>query len=107
MQGLAELEYTFREPVSWLSSPALGTDIQLMAAQNRTDRNEAPTPGYALLHLYASTRVVVGKQRPELRLQVNNVFDRPYFNHLSRYRLLNLPDPGRNIQLVVHWPLGL
>ncbi len=107
LQGLAELEYTFREPVSWLSSPALGTDIQLMAAQNRTDRNEAPTPGYALLHLYASTRVVVGKQRPELRLQVNNVFDRPYFNHLSRYRLLNLPDPGRNIQLVVHWPLGL
>ena len=26
-----------------------------------------------------------------------------YLNHMSRYRLLNLPEPGRNIQAVVSW----
>ncbi|MEY4144511.1 MAG: hypothetical protein RLZZ335_363 [Bacteroidota bacterium] len=85
-----------------LSTGFFNIDWILVAAQKRTDRNEEPTPGYHLLQLQA------GWQRPlgngclwVLRLQAQNLLNRHYLNHLSRYRLIQLPEPGRNLQLII------
>lgn len=72
--------------------------------QNRTDRNELATPDAFLVHLSAGGRYTVGKQEIICSLQLRNVFDQVYLNHLSRYRLLNLPEQGRNLVLSVKIP---
>ncbi len=106
LQAMLDMEYSFRSPASWLAAPYVGVDLQLFAAQNRVDRNEATTPSYSLINLHLGSELVWKKQKAEVRLLVNNLFDTPYLNHLSRYRLLNLPEPGRNVQLMLHIPIG-
>lgn len=73
------------------------------ASQNRTDRNERATPGYQLWE--AGVMVQYGTHL-KLHITAQNLADRPYFNHLSRYRLLNLPEPGRNITIRLIANLG-
>ena len=34
----------------------------------------------------------------EAHIGVHNLFDAAYFQHLSRYRLINIPEPGRNLR---------
>lgn len=67
------------------------------AAQERTARNEKSTPGYQLLQ--AGARITW--QRPQatwtLSFQGQNLGNTAYLKHLSRYRILNLPEQGRNL----------
>ncbi len=77
---------------------------ELNAAQNRTDRNEAPTPAYHLLHASATLRCASARLgRFAVSLQLQNAFDSPYLQHLSRYRPLLLPEQGRNLVLSFKW----
>jgi iron complex outermembrane receptor protein len=73
-------------------------------AQERVARNEDPTPGTQLWNLSASIHWLIGRKRVFTDLQVQNILDRPFLNHLSFYRRLNLPEPGRNMQLIVRVP---
>lgn len=73
------------------------------AAQNRTDRNEAATPGFALTHLSSAIHLGGNNTTFLLRAGVQNIFNIRYLNHLSRYRILNLPEPGRNITVSLQW----
>lgn len=77
------------------------------AAQDRVDRNELPTPGYGLLSLAAGADVMIKTQRLQFRFSANNLLDIAYMNHLSRYRLLNLPEQGRNLVLSLKIPFGI
>ena len=74
------------------------------AAQNRVDRNESPTPGYDLVTLAAGFDFKIQNQIAQFRLSINNLFNVAYMNHLSRYRLLNLPEQGRNIVVSLKIP---
>ncbi|MDX5326728.1 MAG: TonB-dependent receptor [Bacteroidota bacterium] len=73
--------------------------------QDRVDRNEMPTPGYILYH----AGIQIGRDWKgwgiQLNLQAKNIWDTPYLKHLSRYRLLNLSEQGRNLAvgLTVHF----
>jgi iron complex outermembrane recepter protein len=77
----------------------LSFSVQHFAAQNRTDRNEKSTEGYTLLNLRAGTQWQMGKRKIKMYTQVENLTNQVYMNHLSRYRLLNLPEAGRNVNL--------
>ncbi|MBT1688120.1 TonB-dependent receptor [Dawidia soli] len=66
--------------------------------QNRVERNEAATSGYQLASV-ASGFSVGKKQWLKLVVNVQNVTNTKYYNHLSRYRILNLPEPGRSISI--------
>jgi len=79
-------------------------EIQTTASQNRVARNELKTPGYNLLNLSAGCTFLVGKQPIEMMFQVQNLTNENYLNHMSLYRMLNLPDPGINFILVVNIP---
>lgn len=72
--------------------------------QNRTDRNELATPDAFLVDISAGGRYSLGKQEIICSIQLRNAFDRTYLNHLSRYRLLNLPEQGRNLVLSIKLP---
>ncbi len=72
---------------------------RIAAAQRLTVPNELDTPGYAVLNLSLCTDVAIGNQQAEVSFRVNNLLDARYFNHVSFYRRMRIPEPGRDFQL--------
>jgi iron complex outermembrane recepter protein len=103
----AELEYGKSISNSRITYYFLNANYHYYAAQNRVDRNERPTPGYGLTSLAGGFNFKMKNQTAQFRLSVNNLFDIAYMNHLSRYRLLNLPEQGRNVIVSLRIPFGV
>lgn len=82
-------------------------EVRQAADQNRVDRNERTTEGYTLLEAGLGGDVLFGKQEVKFQLSGQNLTNAVYFNHLSRYRLLNLPEQGRNISFSIKVPLTI
>jgi iron complex outermembrane receptor protein len=76
-------------------------------AQNRVDRNEKTTPAYQLFDLGLGSTIKIKKQQIVIGFQVQNLFNTAYLQHLSRYRLLNLPEQGRNLVFMLKIPFEL
>jgi len=102
---LVKAEYNL--PIYWklLHMTALSADFQWKAAQNQVARNEQETPSYAVVNISISTKVISRFAPISVDIQIQNVFNRRYLNHLSFYRQLELPEAGRNIQLMLSIPL--
>lgn len=83
--------------------PHIGLNYNWVAAQERVDRNEATTPGYHLLSLKAGTKTLLFKNELTLTAKINNLTDTRYFKHISRYRILNLPEQGRNFMVSLYY----
>jgi len=90
---------------SWMPELAWTSRLEYTLPQNRVDRNERTTPGYFLVNTGVNGSFKWGRQRFNWQVQALNLFDTKYLNHLSRYRLLDLPEQGRNIVVSVHVPL--
>lgn len=98
-------EYEFEELGKKVNNLYFGLEYKYYAAQNRVDRNELTTPGYSLLHFNSGISFKLGNQQLELNFRIQNLTNTKYLNHLSRYRILNLPEPGRNFLLTLKMPL--
>ena len=83
------------DSLSFAKDVYIGFTGQLTAAQNRVERNELQTPSSSVLN-FSSGFSFGKKQELNFRFQVQNVLNNAYYNHLSRYRILNLPEPGRS-----------
>lgn len=107
--GSVWTECTFkRDRLGPLHDLRLSANFRYTLAQNRVDRNEDPTPAYYLLDMYLGFDVYpTRKQKISFGMQGENLFDTPYLNHLSRYRLISIPEQGRNWVFYVKWPIGL
>jgi len=98
-----------RNELTWINHLARGREFNIAleqvisAAQERTDVNELSTPGYHLLNATIGAGMPTGNGRIDLVVQVRNLLDTPYLLHLSRYRILNLPEPGRNVMLSLRY----
>jgi len=101
----AELEYTLPSLGRHLHDVYLSLQYQYTFAQNRTDRNEWLTPGFGLLNLGAGFGLTLGRVQVQVYVQLRNLLDTYYLAHLSRYRQLNLPEPGRNLVLGFFVPI--
>jgi iron complex outermembrane receptor protein len=65
-----------------------------------------PTDGYVLIDLgIGAEEVLIGGQRVEISLGVENLFDTSYRDYLSRYKLF-ADDLGRDVVLRARVPLG-
>ncbi len=95
LSNLVSLEYEIleNEKTSW----SIAAEHRWAAAQERVDRNEATTPAYQLTNLKTRVKFSLGKAKIAAGLSVLNLANTAYLNHLSRYRILNLPEQGRNI----------
>lgn len=85
----------------------LGLLAQYFAAQMRVDRNEESTPGYTLINFSSGIDINIYNQAIKLLFSIQNLFNTKYLNHLSRYRLLNLPEQGRNFNITLKFPFTL
>ena len=84
----------------------LYAEWQAIASQRRIARNEDQTPGANLLHVGGSLRLHALGTHVEVALDARNVFDTKYYNHLSFYRKVEIPEPGRNFQLSIKIPFN-
>ena len=90
-----------KEAVNLLRQPL---ENRWVMNQNSVARNETATPGSSLWNISAYAHWYVGDKMFITLLQVDNLFNTSFMNHLSFYRMLNAPEPGRNIQLIVKIP---
>ena len=73
---------------------------------SRVDRSEQSTPAYQLWGLKLGTDLNLGGQEIQFNFQLQNVFNTTYLAHLSRYRLINVPEQGRNLVFTIKVPFG-
>ncbi|AWM13429.1 TonB-dependent receptor [Flavobacterium sediminis] len=79
-------------------------DLKYVTEQNNIVPPENKTPDYHVINLGLGSDIVWGTQKVNIRFQIQNVFNKKYFNHTSFYRLIGVPEPGRNFVLFVKIP---
>lgn len=121
--GLSELRYEFSSKSSHLVHAFVKVQLEYYAAQNRAFiayNTETPTRGYTLFNagIGGSFTNKKGKTVVNVYLNGDNLFDKAYYDHLSRlkYFLYSPADAnpnhgiynmGRNISLKLSFPLDL
>ena len=65
-------------------------------SQNRVGLYEETTPGYVTYNLIGTYTIRSTQAIHKFILQIDNIFDRKYYNHLSRIKSI-MPEKGRNI----------
>lgn len=68
-------------------------------AQNRLATNELGTPNYELLNSGVSFSIKKKAVRYHVGVEVNNLLDKAYYDHLSRFKYFGLLNMGRNVNI--------
>ena len=79
----------------------VGLSAHIVGAQNEIVPPEKPTDGYWTLNLSAGKDFLLGGTTLHVALHADNLLDRRYYDHTSSYRLIDVPEPGRNFSLMV------
>lgn len=84
----------------------LNADLRVAAAQDEIVPPEEITNGYQVLNLSTMSKLrLFNEQKPALlRVKLNNVFNTKYFDHTSFYRLIDVPEAGRNLSVSLTIP---
>ncbi len=99
-----QINYRFKDTKT-LAKSKIGIELISVAKQEYTVPNELTTPGYNSLNLLLITELKTAKQSMSLMLKIRNLLDSKYYNHISFYRRLRIPEPARDIQLFISIPL--
>ena len=105
LSGLFSTSYQFKD-FFFLSKPQFMAAYRITAAQNSIVPPEEKTNGYQVLNMSFITEMDVFKSALpiEMRVKLNNVFNTQYFDHTSFYRLIDVPEAGRNLSISVTIP---
>lgn len=77
----------------------IGSRVRFSAEQTRTGEFETPTDRYLLVDAFSQYRLEGGKLLHTFSLNVNNLLNTEYYDHLSRIKDLR-PQPGINVSLL-------
>ncbi len=78
---------------------------QLYARQSRVGAGEEATGGANLFNVGAGFDYKLSpKCKLIFNIQMQNIFNTCYLNHMSLYRRINIPEQGRNVQVFVRLP---
>lgn len=106
-------ELRIEPKISGLKSTYFSVALDNAFKQNRVDNFETTTAGYSLVNLGLGTTFELGKQPLRLNISANNLFDRAYYDHLSRFKPGRLDESqpavgfynqGRNISVGLYLP---
>ncbi|WP_179319540.1 TonB-dependent receptor [Winogradskyella helgolandensis] len=102
LSGLFSASYQFKD-VFFFKQPQLSADYRITAAQDEIVPPEEQTNGYQVLTMSLLTQLNLYKtMNPlEVKLKLNNVFNTKYYDHTSFYRLIDVPEAGRNISIAL------
>ncbi|MBQ3875414.1 MAG: TonB-dependent receptor [Bacteroidaceae bacterium] len=95
--GDASIKYQFEKKGEGFAQ----LSIHVVGAQNEIVPPEKPTDGYCTLNASAGKHFAVGKNRLKIALHADNLLNKRYYNHTSYYRLIDVPEPGRNLSAMI------
>lgn len=81
-----------------------GIDFKHFGAQNNIVPPEEKTPAYQIINFAMGTDLKWNNQLFKINFQIQNLLDAKNLNHTSFYRLIGVPEPGRNFVLSVKIP---
>ena len=85
--------------ISFSSNYSFEIDFVAKAQQNRTAMYEESTDGYSLLNLSGTWMTSFLGNDLNIFWSIDNVFDKEYFDHLSRLKTAGIHEMGRNISV--------
>ena len=93
----AGLKYSF----AWKGDGFVGLNAHIVGKQDEIVPPEQPTPGYWTLNLTAGKQFMLHKNKLRVALHADNLLNKRYYDHTSYYRLIDVPEPGRNISMMI------
>jgi len=94
----ANVKYSFGK----LNDGFVRLNAHIVGKQNEIVPPEKPTDGYWTLNLAAGKQFDLGSRtKLNVALHADNLLDRRYYDHTSYYRLIDVPEPGRNFSAMV------
>ena len=83
--------------IKYIENAYLSLDYRITATQNHIVPPEELTDGHQVINIRIGGNLKLKNQMVNISLQVQNLLNNQYFNHASYYRLINVPEPGRNL----------
>ncbi|NBC81848.1 MAG: TonB-dependent receptor [Bacteroidetes bacterium] len=96
-----------RKKTMIIENAYLSLDYKITATQNNIVPPEETTDGYQVINIAFGGNFSINNQMLSLSFQVQNLLNSKYFNHTSYYRLINVPEPGRNFILNISLPFSV
>jgi iron complex outermembrane receptor protein len=84
----------------------LSLDYRISSAQNNVVPPEKTTEAYQLINFGLGGEIYLKGQKLSISMQVKNLLNKKYFNHTSYYRLINVPESGRNFIVNISIPIS-
>ncbi|NJB83601.1 TonB-dependent receptor [Wenyingzhuangia aestuarii] len=105
LSALFSANYQFKN-VFFFKNPQIIASYRITAAQEEIVPPEEKTEGFQVLNMSFLSKVdVFQNNNPiDIRIKLNNIFNTKYFNHTSFYRLIDVPEAGRNLSLSLTMP---
>jgi iron complex outermembrane receptor protein len=95
-------EFTIK---NWLSEGFAALTVATTFDQNKVSGFETKSNGYTLVNLGIGGKVKLGKTVFELHINGNNLLNKSYIAHLSRFKNDGIPNIGRTIVLGLNFRL--
>ncbi len=91
------MKYTFGQ----LSDGFVRLNAHIAGSQKEIVPPEKPTDGYWTLNLAIGKQFAFSQSKLNVAIHADNLLNRRYYNHTSYYRLIDVPEPGRNLSVMV------
>jgi len=91
------VKYDFK----WHGPGFVELSARVVGSQNEIVPPERPTDGYWTLNAAVSKQFPLKNALLRATIHANNLLDRRYYDHTSYYRLIDVPEPGRNVSMMV------
>ncbi len=92
-----DVKYNF----DWHGKGFVGLNAHIVGSQHDIVPPEKPTDGHWTLNASAGKQFPIGKNTLKVALHADNLLNKHYYDHTSYYRLIDVPEPGRNFSMMV------
>ncbi|SHF62138.1 TonB-dependent receptor [Pedobacter caeni] len=97
-------ELRFEPSIKGLGETYIKVGVSNVLKQARFDSFETQTDGYTLLDAGIGTSIKTKNGKLNLWVTGQNLLDKKYYNHLSRYKPAGIYNPGRNVTFGINVP---
>ncbi|MFV0392690.1 MAG: TonB-dependent receptor [Paludibacteraceae bacterium] len=95
-----------KQKIKRVENAYLSVDYRITAPQNNIVPPEEPTDSYQLVNVGMGGDISFFNQCINVSIQGQNLFNTKYFNHTGYYRLINVPEAGRNFIMNISIPFS-
>lgn len=106
VNGFGEVGYKFLQDFKSFKDSEFFVNTNFAMEQSRIAQQESITPGYVIFGGGIKTGVTIGAFEADINASVSNIFNSKFFNHTNFYRALEIPEMGRNIQVMLRIPFN-